>query len=105
MNNITLITTEQGGHQSTMKVPESCVCLDHGIYEGDTTVITVTLRPDEIMEAMRKRQDPKQLVLLKLHDAGAPVTGLEGNLSLKSGYLTRCDNLWNDTITFEWRSK
>ena len=71
--------------------------------EGDMTVITVTLRPAEVLKGMRQRQDPEQLVLLKLKEAGAPVQGTV-LLSLKTGYLTRCDHLDN-TITFEWRSK
>jgi hypothetical protein len=102
MSKIILVTTEQGGHQSAMEIPESCV-VDDGSPEGDTTVITVTLRPAEIMTGMRQRQDPEQLVLLKLKEAGAPVQGT-GLLSLKSGHLTRCDN-FDNTITFEWRSK
>jgi hypothetical protein len=77
-----------------------------GIFvdEGDTTVITVTLRPAEVLKAMRQRQDPEQLVLLKLKEAGAPVQGTV-LLSLKTGYLTRCTNLCTFIITFEWRSK
>ena len=73
---------------------------DDASPEGDTTVITVTLRPSEIMEATNF----EQLMMLKLHDAGAPVTGLEGNLSLKTGYLTLCNN-FDNVLTFKCRSK
>jgi hypothetical protein len=103
MSKIILVTTEQGGHQSAMEIPESCV-VDDGSPEGDTTVITVTLHPAEILKAMRQRQDPEQLVLLKLKEAGAPVQGTV-LLSLKTGYLTRWRSLSTDPITFEWRSK
>lgn len=83
--------------------PHTGVFVDDGAPEDDTTIITATLRPAEILKGMRQRQDPEQLVLLKLKEAGAPVQGT-GLLSLKSGYLTRYDSPDN-TITFEWRSK
>jgi hypothetical protein len=84
--------------------PHTGIFVDDGAPEGDTTVITVTLCPDEVMKAVRQRQDPEQLVLRKLKEAGAPVQGT-ALLSLKTGYLIRCTNFCTYIITFEWRSK
>ena len=84
--------------------PHTGIFVDDASPEGDMTVITVTLYPAEILKAMRQRQDPEQLVLLKLKEAGAPVQGTV-LLSLKTGYLTRWRSLSTDPITFEWRSK
>ncbi len=101
MNKITLITTEQRGHQSTMEVPESCV--DYGSPEGDATVITVTLRPSDLLNGMRQNQDPMQLVLRKLQEAGAPVEETPNMRFLRTGILRRYDAF--PDIKYEWRSK
>jgi len=93
--------------------PHTGIFVDDGASEGDTTVITVTLRPAEVLKAMRQRQDPEQFILQMLQSSGVPVEDagtrlVDGKmtahvLKLTKGVIYRWDN-WNEII-YEWRSK
>ena len=76
-----------------------------GIFvdDGEKTIITVTLHPAEILNGMRENQDPMQLVLRKLQEAGAPVEETPSMRFLRVGILRRYDAF--PDIKYEWRSK
>ena len=83
--------------------PHTGIFVDDGAPEGDTTVITVTLHPSDILNAMRQNQDPEQLVFRKLQEAGAPVEETPNIRFLRTGILRRYDAF--PDIKYEWRSK
>ena len=84
--------------------PHTGIFVDDGAPEGDTTVISVVLRPLEVLDAMRRDQDPQQLLMQKLKDAGVPVTEEDGKLFLKTGILVRFPDVYPN-LHYEWRSK